>query len=139
MQVVSAKKTRQTKYAKEVYDVLVLLGHASNLEIQREVQKTFPEVSATTIHRVTARLKEQGMIGSAPMTANGAERYDATTEPHHHFMCENCEVVCDVPDTDKSRDVMMQLKKLSGQCEIAGSLTMRGLCKACARKEGYGE
>lgn len=135
MEVAIEKKTRQTKYAKEVYGALSLLQHATNLEIQNEVRKIFPEVSATTIHRVTARLREQGLIGSAPKTDDGAERYDISPTQHHHFMCEKCDMVCDVPETEGATRVLRQLKELSGQCAIAGSLTMRGLCKSCAKGE----
>ena len=127
--------TRQTKYVSAVIDALSTLGHATNLELQREVQKTHPEVSATTIHRVTARLKERGSISCAPKPTNGSERYDITPAPHHHFMCVACSRICDVPETPEALAVIEQLKELSGQCAIAGTLTMRGICKQCAKEK----
>lgn len=124
-------KARQTKYATAVYETLQELKHATNIELLRKVQLLYPEVSATTIHRVTTRLKERGIIGCAPKPADGSERYDVTVEPHHHFMCSNCSGICDVPDSEEAARVISQLKDLSGECAIAGTLTLSGVCKKC--------
>lgn len=123
--------SRQTKYVTAVLQVLQELKHATNLELLHQVQKEYPEVSATTVHRVTARLKERGLIGCAPKPTNGSERYDITPVPHHHFMCVNCSGICDVPETAEARRVIGQLKDLSGECALAGTLTLRGICKKC--------
>ena len=130
----TAVSSRQTKYVSAVTEALRVLRHATNLELQQEVQKIHPEVSATTIHRVTARLKERGVISCAPKPTNGSERYDITPTPHHHFMCVTCSRICDVPETQEAAMVIHQLKELSGECAIAGTLTMRGICKRCAKK-----
>lgn len=127
--------SRQTKYATAVYEVLEKAGHATNLQILELVRKFYPEVSATTIHRVTRRLKERGVIGCAPKPTDGSERYDINPVPHHHFMCISCSGICDVPETREARQVIRQLKELSGECAIAGTLTLRGICKTC--KGGY--
>lgn len=135
MELTKFATTRQTKYATAVLETLQLVKHATNLELLHEVQKVYPEVSATTIHRVTARLKERGIIGCAPKPTNGSERYDITPKPHHHFMCVQCSRICDVPETTEARAVISQLKELSGECALAGTLTMRGICKRCVKKE----
>lgn len=132
-----ASTSRQTKYATAVYETLQELEHATNVQILELVQMSYPEVSATTIHRVTARLKARGLISCAPKPTNGSERYDTTPEPHHHFMCVSCSGICDVPETKEARRVLEQLKDLSGECAIAGTLTMRGICKSCAKKEKH--
>lgn len=129
--------SRQTKYTAAVYEALIDLRHATNLQILNALQQTFPEVSATTVHRVTTRLKSRGMIGCAPKPTDGSERYDITAAPHHHFMCISCSAICDVPETDEARQVIDQLKELSGECAIAGTLTLRGICKPCVKKENY--
>ena len=129
---VQSTVARQTKYASAVKEALQKLGHATNLELLHEIQKVYPEVSATTVHRVTARLKDRGEIGCAPKPTNGSERYDINPEPHHHFMCTICSGVCDVAETAEARTVIEQLKELSGECALAGTLTMQGVCKDCA-------
>lgn len=135
MNVATTTLPRQTKYAKTVVDVLQVLKHATNLELLLEVQKLYPEVSATTIHRVTVRLKERGIIGCAPKPSSGSERYDINPKPHHHFMCVKCSRICDVPETPEARAVINQLKDLSGECALAGTLTMGGICKKCAKRK----
>lgn len=129
--------SRQTKYSESALDVLKELKHATNLDLLQEIRKIYPEVSATTVHRVSARLRERGVIGCAPKTANGSERYDVNPLPHHHFVCNNCSRVCDVPETDEASNVIKQLENLSKDCAVAGSLTMMGICKNCANKEEY--
>lgn len=130
--------SRHTKYVDAVIAALARLGHATNAELHAAVKGEYPEVSATTIHRVTTRLKERGRIGCAPKPLTGAERYDINPEPHHHFVCQSCGGVCDIADTVEARAVMEQLKTLSGHCELAGSLTMQGECKGCV-KGGHDE
>lgn len=124
---------RHTKYTRAVLEVMQGLGHATNLELLQEVRKLYPETSPTTIHRVSARLKERGVIGCAPKPTNGSERYDINPQPHHHFMCVACSRICDVPETAEARQVIEQLKELSGECALAGTLTMRGVCKRCVK------
>lgn len=124
---------RQTKYAKAVLEAMHELKHATNYELLQEVQSIYPEVSATTIHRVSARLKVRGVLSCAPMPASGSERYDINPEPHHHFMCVRCSRICDLPETPEARAVIHQLKELSGECAIARTLTMRGVCKECVK------
>ena len=126
---------RQTKYVAAVVDALAELGHATNAQIHELVQKEYPEVSATTIHRVTSRLKKRGLIGCAPKTSDGSERYDISTDPHHHFMCTACDNVCDFPDSHKAQILIAELKELSEECALAGRLTLSGVCEKCSKED----
>ncbi|MGB3945626.1 MAG: transcriptional repressor [Candidatus Saccharimonadales bacterium] len=134
MPTVQTITPRQTRYATAIAQALAKRGHATNAELHTDIRNEFPEVSSTTVHRVTGRLKDRGIIGAAPATASGAERFDTISTPHHHFMCSACGNICDIPQTDESKQVMRQLKELSGQCAIAGTLTMLGTCHGCAAK-----
>lgn len=131
MNEVVVTASRQTKYLSAVFEALQMLEHATNVELLEEVRKTYPKVSATTIHRVSARLRERGVIGYAPKPADGSERYDINPHPHHHFICTDCSRVCDVPATSEARAIIGQLKNLSGECALAGTLTMQGICQRC--------
>ena len=135
MPTVQTITPRQTRYATAIAHALAKRGHATNAELLADIRSDFPEVSSTTVHRVTGRLKDRGIIGAAPATASGAERFDASPDPHHHFMCSMCSNICDIPQTNESTHVMQQLKELSGKCAIAGTLTMLGTCHGCAYKE----
>jgi Fur family transcriptional regulator, peroxide stress response regulator len=135
MKLATKPQARQTKYATAVYEILQEMKHATNLELLLKVQSQYPEVSATTIHRVTTRLKERGLIGCAPKPTNGSERYDITAEPHHHFVCANCSGICDLPETEEASQIIRQLKNLSDQCAFAGTLTLSGICTKCNRED----
>ena len=128
MQIV---EQRNTKYVDAVKDALERLGHATNNEIIAEIRKNYPEVSATTIHRVTSRLLERGVIARAPKCADGSERFDIRTERHHHFMCSQCDRLCDVDNSTQAKQAMATLKALVEDCKIAGTVTMTGICNNC--------
>ncbi len=122
---------RTTKFVEEIMPVLKQRGHATNHELMLLLQETFPDVSATTVHRLTNRLKERGLIGLAPPCRDGSARYDSNPQPHHHFMCTRCDRLCDVEQSDAAERVIANIKQLSADCAIAGSLTMQGICKKC--------
>lgn len=106
------------------------LGHATNADLLKHVRLQFPEVSATTIHRATARLAERGSINVAPPTKDGSIRYDANIQPHDHFMCESCGLL---RDADIKEFVAPTLEQHIGDCRISGRLTISGICKNCTK------
>lgn len=117
-----------SKYCHLIMRELGRAGHATNNELLLQAQKEFPEVSATTIHRATARLCAHGHIASAPSDIDGAMRYDTTKEPHDHFMCDGCGRLRDV---DIAEEVSNLLRQHLPDCDIAGRLTIHGTCKQC--------
>lgn len=123
---------RQTKYCLAIEELLKELGHATNAQLLEAIRMQFPDVSATTVHRATARLASRGKIAVAPTMIDGSMRYDANITPHDHFMCSNCGVL---RDTDIKAQVKPILETEIGDCTISGRLTVSGLCKKCT-KEG---
>lgn len=123
---------RTTKYVVSVRDALAQRGHATNSEILDDVRTAFPEVSATTIHRVTARLLASGVIRLAPSGRQNAMRFDANAEVHDHFMCTICEQLC---DTVLDHSIRQHIETLVGNgCSISGDLTVTGICKQCKKE-----
>lgn len=122
--------TRQTKYCTAIEQILPALGHATNAELLAVLRNQFPDLSATTVHRATARLAERGVIAIAPSTKDGTMRYDANIAPHDHFMCDSCGLLRDADVKDK---VVPILEASIGGCRISGQLTINGLCKACIK------
>lgn len=120
--------TRQTKYCQAIERMLDKFGHATNAQLLAELRMTFPELSATTVHRATARLTERGAIAVAPVAPDGAMRYDANTTPHDHFMCTTCGLL---RDTNVIANVAPILKAAIEDCQISGRLTISGKCKQC--------
>lgn len=123
-------KTRQTKYCVQIEGIVKKLGHASNAQILTELHALYPDVSATTVHRATARLASRGELGVAPVDSGGAMRYDANTTPHDHFLCVHCGLLRDV---DIANQLAPLLENALEDCSVSGRITISGTCKSCAR------
>lgn len=105
------------------------MGHTTNAKILDELKKTYPAVSATTVHRATVRLAARGTIGIAPAGHDGSMQYDANITRHDHFQCTSCGRLRDTNVKDK---VIPILEASIDDCHISGQLTISGTCKHCA-------
>ncbi len=122
---------RQTKYCQAIESMLETFGHATNAKLLSELRKTYPELSATTVHRATARLALRGKIAVAPSSSDGSMRYDANTTPHDHFQCTTCGILRDTDVKDKVASILEQSIQ---DCQVSGRLTISGTCKQCKEK-----
>ena len=119
---------RQTKYCRAIESMLSTVGHATNAELLDELRKSYPDLSATTMHRATARLASRSEIALAPPASDGSMRYDTNTTPHDHFMCSSCGILRDTNIKDRITPI---LESSIGDCSISGRLTINGICKNC--------
>jgi Fur family peroxide stress response transcriptional regulator len=126
-------KTRNTKYTEDVFELLKKKKHLTNLEILKELRKDYPDLTATTVHRITARYLKLGIIREAPSTTKGAVRYDISNKPHDHFVCSNCDGLRDI---DIAKKVIPQINEALGDCRVTGRLVINGSCNKCIKK-GY--
>lgn len=126
-----ATSQRQTVYCQTIKSLLASMGHATNAELLVELHKTFPNLSATTVHRATARLAMRGSIAVAPSSRAGSIRYDTNVVPHDHFECISCGML---RDTDVKDKVAPILEASMNDCHISGRLTISGVCKHCKEK-----
>ncbi len=120
---------RESKYCESIRSVIRQHGHVTNATILADLHKTYPDLSATTIHRATARLAHRGEIKTAPPDPQGSMRYDANTNEHDHFMCSSCGKLRDVDIADYIRPLIES--QLEG-CHISGRITISGTCQICA-------
>ena len=126
-------RPRQTKYCQTIECKLRSLCHATNAELLTSLRKSFPHISATTIHRATTRLASRGIIAIAPSKQDGSMQYDANTKPHDHFQCSTCGLLRDADVKDK---IIPILESSIDGCTISGQLTINGTCKKCMNKKG---
>lgn len=119
---------RQTKYCQAIESMLGSMGHATNSELLQKLRKNYPDLSATTVHRATARLASRGSIALAPPSVDGLMMYDSNTKPHDHFQCLSCGTL---RDTDIKDKVIPILESSIGDCHISGRLTISGVCNKC--------
>lgn len=127
----TATSARQTKYCQAITAVMQKRGHATNAELLAELRREFPNLSATTVHRATARLADRGELALAPTTQSGAMRYDTNTTPHDHFSCTQCGILA---DADIAHEVSELLAASIEGCRMSGRVVVSGICKQCNKE-----
>ena len=101
--------------------------HPSAEMVHQMLQETHPDISQATVYRNLALFKKQGKIMSVA-TVNGIERFDANTEPHVHFICNECDAVMDMHQIP----VPTELGANCAGCKVETcQLTFTGLCDKC--------
>ena len=123
---------RSTQYVVDIEDYLKEKGHSSNVEILEYLQIKHPNISSTTIHRITARLVERGRLSLAPAATGNVMRFDANTDAHDHFLCTNCAMLRDTNVVDDIRPIIEQ--SIGDGCRISGNLVIMGICKKCNKE-----
>lgn len=105
--------------------------HPSAEWIYTQLKPEHPDLSLGTVYRNLALFRESGEIVSVA-TVHGVERLDAYTEPHAHFICDQCDAVIDVDIP--MEDLRTVLQKQYG-CEVQrSSMIFHGLCECCKEK-----
>lgn len=125
---------RSTKYVIAVKEYLTVAGHATNNDILEDLRQKYKDLSATTIHRITARLLDRGEISLAPAANDNSMRFDANIMPHDHFKCTECGSLRDANIKSKIQPILEAA--IGGGCNISGRLTISGLCNKCSIIKG---
>ena len=127
---------RITKYTDSILSILCQLQHATNAEIASRLRELYSNVSDTTVHRITQRLRDDGVIGLAPASRQGCLRYDFSPESHDHFICSQCDSLQDIKVPDSVR---CQIERQLDGCCFDGPLVITGVCQQCKnRRRNYG-
>jgi Fe2+ or Zn2+ uptake regulation protein len=70
-------------------------NHPTVDQIYRSLLQTLPGLSRTSVYNTIGVLESAGLV--RPLTMDGSEmRYDACTENHAHFKCEECGTIFDI-------------------------------------------
>ena len=96
--------------------------------IYAQLKPEHPDLSLGTVYRNLALFRESGEVVCVA-TVRGADRLDACTEPHAHFICEQCGAVLDV-DVPQD-DLRSDLETRYGVRVRRSELLFRGVCSAC--------
>lgn len=118
---------RMTHQTKLVLEIAQEFGHATNAQILEAVRQKLPDLSATTVHRITTRLVTAGLLSYGP-EIKGSKIIDANTDMHDHFVCESCDGVKDVYISSQSRQ---ELQKQVDALVLQSQLTITGDCTRC--------
>lgn len=98
--------------------------------IYQNLKPKFPNLSLGTVYRNIAQFKEDGLIISVGVV-NGHERFDATTVPHGHFVCNNCGCILDILNDHVAPDTISSVAAEIGVQIDSHELTFYGLCPKC--------
>ncbi len=115
------RKTPQTLLIKQLLEEK---GHATNQELARDARKTFPNLTNTSVHRITTRLVDAKMASYAP-NLSGLKIIDTNLKEHDHFYCLKCDVLTDVKVTDECFD---QLQKQLKDGLARENILVAGVC-----------
>lgn len=118
------------------YAVLEFLAakpvHATADEIWEAVNRAFPRASRATVYNSLKSLAHAGLVREVASEGKAA-RFDANLHRHHHFVCEGCGAVEDIPwfDLPVGPDGSAQKKALGGRAVRSFELVLRGYCLKC--------
>jgi Fur family ferric uptake transcriptional regulator len=66
-------------------------------EVVAMAQQTVPGINIATVYRCVKALAEEGVIRAVELPGEPARYERADLHHHHHFRCDDCERVFDVP------------------------------------------
>ena len=103
--------------------------HPTAEMLYARLKPEFPDLSLGTVYRNLAMFKQEGVVASVGVVG-GQERFDGWTEPHSHFICEQCGSVSDI-DCKAGDGLCEAVSESFGVSATRYELTFRGLCAAC--------
>lgn len=123
----------ETKQFKKRNAILTCLmqthTHPSAEMVHEMLRQQHPDISLATVYRNLTLFKNQGLIQSLG-TVGGAERFDADTRPHVHFICLGCSQVTDLPEVELPEALMASAGRTGNQ--VSGcQVTFTGMCRNC--------
>lgn len=125
------------RYSKKREAILACLcstkRHPSAEWVYQTLKPEFPDLSLATVYRNLSAFRRDGEIMSVGVV-KGQERFDATTEPHTHFICTACGAVEDLEEVDLPGDVAQRVQESRGIRVERCQLTLEGLCPSCLKE-----
>ena len=109
------------------HTVMASKAHPTAEMVYTALKTQRPNLSLGTVYRNLHLLADEGKLKRMPFPV---ERFDGDVTPHHHFCCEGCGQVSDVPgDYDPALDHAPQAMG----CQVTRhEVVYYGLCAACA-------
>ena len=108
-------------------------AHPSAETLFVELKSEIPDISLATVYRNLSLFKKQGLAISVA-TVDGIERFDGNTQPHVHFICNDCSAVIDLEDMTVPQSLIQAAARCSGGQVTACQLSFSGQCTECISK-----
>jgi Fe2+ or Zn2+ uptake regulation protein len=120
-------RTTPQRYA--VLDFLLQKAvHPTADEIWRAINRTDPRASRATVYNSLNALVGAGLVREV-LGDSKAARFDAQLRRHHHFVCEGCGALDDIPWF--SVTAAAARRALGGRSVNTCEVVFRGLCERC--------
>ena len=107
--------------------------HPSAEKVFTQLKAEIPDLSMGTVYRNLNLFKQQGLAMSVA-TVKGVERFDGNTDPHVHFICQDCDAVIDLMDIEIPDSLKGVAEASSGGTVTECMLCFSGLCQDCKTK-----
>ncbi|MDX2230733.1 MAG: Fur family transcriptional regulator [Leptolyngbyaceae cyanobacterium bins.349] len=129
VQVLKAKGLRVTPQRFAVYaNLLSRQDHPTVDQLLHDLNQEFPVSSQATIYTSLQALQTAGLVREV-LLEPGVTRYDANVDRHHHFRCQTCGTIEDIPwNTFETLD-LNQVRQ--GLRTDGYEVTVYGVCDRC--------
>lgn len=121
----SVRKTKQRDAIQKVFEESE--RPLSPDEVRAEADKLFPGIGIATIYRNLKSLVETGHLKVVEIPGAAALYEVSGLDHHHHFQCDDCEKVFDIPGCPGNLDHMTP----PGFQVSSHSITLFGTCPDC--------
>ena len=111
--------------------------HPSAEMVFTKLKPEIPDLSMGTVYRNLNLFKQQGLAVSVA-TVKGVERFDGNTEPHVHFICQECDAVIDLVEMQVPEALKSVAESCCGGSVTDCQLSFTGLCRECQTKNLQG-
>ena len=126
-------KLTPQRYA--IYEMMIHTdSHPTVEDIYHSVQPMFPMLSLNTVYYTLTSLKKAGLITDVPVQ-EGAARFDANMDRHHHLVCLKCRKIEDLYD-DTLDQLKISAKSTNGYLVESHRVEFRGYCSECRMPRG---
>ncbi|MGA1622976.1 MAG: Fur family transcriptional regulator [Synechocystis sp.] len=135
--IIHALKNRGLRVTPQRYGVYANLlqrqDHPSAEELLADLNQDAPTSSQATVYSSLKALQSAGLIREV-LLEEGVCRYDANTDPHHHFRCRRCGAIEDIAwDQFPPVDLAQMRPGLRGE---RYEVTVHGVCETCDAQNG---
>jgi len=130
-----ARGLKVTHQRTEIFrEVVGSESHPDAETVYQAVRSRIRSISRDTVYRTLAALEGEGFIRRAG-ALDGAARYDANTERHHHFVCTVCGAIKDFSSAVLDDLPIPESVQSFGRVE-SSQVQVRGVCSACEERQG---
>lgn len=108
-----------------------MTGHFTVDELCARLEADNRRVAVATVYSTLQILAECGLVRRLRID-DDAMRYEVTPGNHHHLVCMRCGKIKDM--RDPLLDEQLRSRRFSAFVPVQFSLSVYGICSACARK-----